>query len=122
MVGVEDAVNEAAGIIGGIFLGEIYRFIDHDFHRRVRGAQFVHRQPQNGPIDRRKAIETPVGGVLADQFVERRGVMRGALEQLICKSARLRGGFRAFPEAELEFFGHLLAHVPLKQHLHGEFP
>src|SRR5258708_11994972 len=47
--------------------------------------------------------------------------MRRAFKKLIRERARRLRGFRAFPESRLKFFGYLLAHVPLKQHLHGEF-
>src|ERR1700730_10371975 len=58
--------------------------------------------------------------MLADQFVKRGCVMRRAFKKLVGERARLSRGFCTFPEGELELLGHLLAHVPLKQHLHGE--
>jgi hypothetical protein len=121
LIGVEDAVDETAGIVGGIFLGQVHGFVDDDLCRRVRGTHFVHRQAQNRAVDGGEAVEAPVDGVLADQFVQRGGVVRGALKELICKCAGLRRSLGIFPKSRLKFFGELLAHVPLKQHLHGEF-
>jgi len=78
------------------------------------------KQAQNRAVDGREPVEAPVGCVLGDQFVERGGVVRGSFEQLVGKRAGLRRGFGALPEVGFEFCGRLLAHVPLKEHLHGE--
>jgi len=62
----------------------------------------VHRQSKNRAIDGREAVEAPVGGVFADQFVERGGVMRRAFKKLIRES---RGADALFQKVGSSFSG-----------------
>src|SRR5690242_5613569 len=59
--------------------------------------------------------------MLADDFIERGGIPRSAFEKPVGKSARLVRGLGALPEFQFQFGGILLAHVPLKEHLHRKF-
>jgi len=53
----------------------------------------VHSQAQNRAVNRRQPVQPPIRGVLADQFIQRRGIMRGAFKKLVRKRARLRTSF-----------------------------
>ena len=81
----------------------------------------MHGQAQDGAIDGGEAFEAPIFRVLYDDFVEDGDFFRGAFEQAIGEGASGVGGFGGAPEFCFELGGILLAHVPLKKHLHGEF-
>ncbi len=80
----------------------------------------MHGQAQDGAIDGGEAFESPIFRVLYDDFVEHGDFSRRALEQAIGEGAGGVGGFRGAPEFCFELGGVLLAHIPLKEHLHGE--
>ena len=78
-------------------------------------------QAQDGAVDGREPFEPPVFAVLADDFIERGNIFRGAFEESVCELARFVGAFGALPKRGFQFRGILLAHVPLKEHLHCKF-
>ncbi len=45
---------------GRKFLRELDGFIDHDFRRRSSRAQFINREAQDIPVDRRQPVQPPV--------------------------------------------------------------
>src|SRR5205085_11751810 len=67
-----------------------------------------------------EAFEPPVFAVFPDDFIEGDNVFGGAFKKLVGKLACLVCGLSALPEFGREFRGLLLAHVPLKEHLHGK--
>ena len=90
--------------------------------RRLRRAQFVRGQAQDGAVDHRHAFHAPVLGVRGDECVEFRRAGHGAFEELIGEFARGFLGAGDSPEAVFDAAGILLANLPLEQHLQRVLP
>src|ERR1700737_945384 len=110
----QNPVPKSSGFFRRKLFRQIYRFIQDYFSWRVRKQQFINSQPQDGAINRRKPLESPVVYVFGNQLIERRNFFSRSFKKFICKSASSLGGLRASPEFCFQFFYVLLAHVPLK--------
>src|SRR6266404_7356023 len=117
---IQYAVYECAGVFPGKLFGEIDRFVQDDFRRRIGGTKFVHGEAQDRAIDGSEALESPVFRVLHNDFVQHGNFFCSAFEQAVSKLARCVSGFRAAPEFCFQLGGLLMAHVPLEEHLHGK--
>src|SRR6516164_5991284 len=67
----QQAVDEAAGILGRVQLGQLDRLADHDRTRDLGlPPELVGGQPEDGAVDRGHALERPVLRELAEQRVD----------------------------------------------------
>src|SRR6266566_364663 len=121
MNGIQHPIYERSGPFGRKLLRQFNGLVEHDFGRGIGRTHFVNGQAQDGAVDGREPFEPPVFAVLADDFIERGNIVGGALEELVCELARFVGAFGAHPKLCLQFRGILLAHIPLKEHLHCKF-
>src|SRR5437879_9259622 len=75
-------------------------------------------QPQYRAINGRHSFETPIVRMSYDQCVEYRDLFRRSFKQFVGEIARFVGRLGALPKFPLQLCKILLAHVPLKEHLH----
>src|SRR6478736_3013630 len=67
----QEAVDEAAGVLGRVLLGQLDRLADHDRARDLGlPPELVGGQPEDGAVDRGHALERPVLRELAQQRVD----------------------------------------------------
>src|SRR5437870_3812304 len=118
MNGIQHPIHEGSGLFGRKLLCQFNGLVEHDFGGSSGGTHFMNRQAQDGAVDGRKPFQPPVFAVLADDFIERSSIFGGAFEELVREFARFVGAFGALPKLCFQFRGILLAHVPLKEHLH----
>src|SRR5215470_9407248 len=79
---IEDAVDEAAGLVRAELLGHLERLVDRHLGWHVLHPEDLeHALPQDVAIDHRHAIEIPVLGELRDELVDLRLVEFGAADQ-----------------------------------------
>src|SRR6266576_3611672 len=121
MNGIQHPIHEGSGLFGRKLLCQFNGLVEHDFGGSSGGTHFMNRQAQDGAVDGRKPFQPPVFAVLADDFIERSSIFGGAFEELVREFARFVGAFGALPKLCFQFRGILLAHVPLKEHLHRKF-
>jgi hypothetical protein len=68
---VEDAVDEAAGLEGGVELGEVYGLVDGDDGGDVGVVEdFAGADAEDVAVDGSHAVDAPVFGGAGDDFVE----------------------------------------------------
>ena len=79
----QQPVDEPAGVLGGVLLGELDRLADHDRGRHVGlPAELVRAEAQHRAVDRGHALERPVLGELAQQRVDVGVVLLDAAHEL----------------------------------------
>ena len=115
--GIENAVDERRGVLGRKFLGHFDGLVEHYFGWSPGGAEFIGRQPQDGPVNHREAFRAPVFSVGGNPGIQVRRAIHRAFKQLVGKGAGGFFGARNLPEAAFDSFRLLVADLPLEQHL-----
>ena len=135
--GVEDAVDEAAGLAGAEELADVDRLVDDDGLRRLLlgEGKLVDAHAQHVALDAADALDVPVLDAGGDVRVDRLAVFQDArherLRELADRSRRRRLRLRAVAQAQLtlpELAENLLLRrlgvriqVELEEHLHRPF-
>lgn len=126
--GIENAVDEADGVVAGEAAGEFERFINDDGGSEGALHELKDGEAEDVAIDAGHAIEAPVLGVSGDLFVDGGEAIDGAadefFEEAIAREAILGeviGGVEGMVEMAKGFLDADFAEVALKEDLQRAF-